>query len=82
MIKAYHHGLGYTDLFTLPQKDQSKHSAARLQRLWDEEQDKAKKAKREPSFSWACIRFCQRRIIIAAVFFVFAAVLQFLIPVS
>jgi hypothetical protein len=82
MIKAYRHGLGYTDLFTLPKADQSKHSAARLQRLWEEEQEKAKKAKREPSFSWACIRFCQTRIIISTVFFGICAVLQFIAPVS
>ena len=38
MLKAFRSGLGYSDLFRLPTLDQSKESAARLQRLWEEEQ--------------------------------------------
>ena len=82
MIRAYRKGLGYTDLFRLPKNDQSKESASRLQRLWQEEQEMAKKANREPSFSRACERFCRSRVIISTIFFSLSAVLQFIGPVS
>ena len=63
-------------------RDQSKESASRLQRLWAEEQENAKKDGREPSFGKACFRFCRTRIIISSLFFIGAVILQFLAPVS
>ena len=63
-------------------RDQSKESASRLQRLWAEEQESAKKDGREPSFGKACFRFCRTRIIISSLFFIGAVILQFLAPVS
>ena len=81
MIRAYRKGLGNTDLFRLPTNDQSKESASRLQRLWQEEQELAKKANREPSFSRACERFCRSRVIISTIFFSLSVVLQFVGPV-
>ena len=58
-----------------------KESAARLQRLWEEEQEKAKKMNRQPSFAKACAKFCQTRVIISSIFFSCCVVLQFLSPV-
>ena len=63
-------------------RDQSKESASRLQRLWTEEQENAKKDGREPSFGKACFRFCRTRIMISSLFFIGAVILQFLAPVS
>ena len=81
MLKAFRSGLGYSDLFRLPTLDQSKESAARLQRLWEEEQENAKKMNGQPSFAKACAKFCQTRVIISSIFFSCCVVLQFLSPV-
>ena len=81
MLKAFRSGLGYSDLFRLPTLDQSKESAARLQRLWEEEQENANKMNRQPSFAKACAKFCQTRVIISSIFFSCCVVLQFLSPV-
>lgn len=81
MIKAYKSGLSYTDLFRLPAQDQSKDSASRLQRLWVEEQEKAQKANRAPTFWRACAKFCLTRVSVASVFFSGSVILQFLAPV-
>ena len=70
-----------SDLFRLPTNDQSKETASRLQRLWQEEQELAKKSNREPSFSRACERFCRSRVIISTIFFSLSVVLQFVGPV-
>ena len=80
MVKAYKSGLGYADLFRLPAPDQSKESASRLQRLWQEEQENAKKSEKDPNLMKVCFKFCQTRIILATLFFMISAVMQFLAP--
>ncbi len=82
MVRAYRSGLGLKDVFSLPTHDQSKESAARLQRLWDEEREAAAKANRESSFARAVFRFCATRIYIATFFMATAIVLQFIAPVG
>ena len=82
MIRALRHGLGMKDIFTLSTLDQSKEAAGRLQRLWTEEQEKAEKAKREPSFARVCMQFCITRIWISTLFFTVSIILQFIAPVK
>ena len=81
MIRAYRYGLSYSDLFNLPTPDHSKESAARLQRLWEEEQESAEANKKEPNFAKVCAIFCKSRLILATCLFSVSVVLQFLAPV-
>lgn len=80
MVKAFRSGLGFTDLFRLSANDESKDTASRLQRLWDEEQETAKKSNREPSLARAVFHFCKSRICLSVFFFSLSVTLQFLAP--
>ena len=80
MIKSYRTGLTKLDLHTIPEGDQARDNAERLQRFWDEELTLT--GGENPSFGRAVWRFARTRFIVAVTLLVISTLAQFLGPVS
>ncbi len=76
MVKAFRSGLSRLDLFSVPERDQAKVNAERLQRIWEKELRKKK-----PSLIRALWIFSRTRVIVAYGCLIVSVFLQFLGPV-
>lgn len=86
MWKAFRTGLSRLDLLEVAERDQAHVTAQRLQRIWEQEVERAHKQsdpkKRTPSMTKAVMKFCATRVCIAGIMLMISIVLQFLGPVS
>nr|AHK05653.1 ATP-binding cassette transporter sub-family C member 5 [Tigriopus japonicus] len=84
MWKAFRTGLSRLDLLEVAERDQAHVTAQRLQRIWEQEVERAHKQsdpkKRTPSMTKAVMKFCATRVCIAGIMLMISIVLQFLGP--
>ena len=81
MIKAYRSGLSKMDLYALPDRDQGRTNAERLQRIWNDEQETAREQGRPASLAKAVVKFIKTRFILSCVLIMVSVILQFMGPV-
>eukprot|EP00094_Tigriopus_californicus_P010393 TCALIF_10025-PA protein Name:"Similar to ABCC5 Multidrug resistance-associated protein 5 (Homo sapiens)" AED:0.10 eAED:0.10 QI:113/0.84/0.78/0.92/0.76/0.71/14/0/1294 len=84
MWKAFRSGLSRLDLLELDERDQAHNTAQRLQRIWENEVERARKEtdpkKQTPSMTKVVMKFCATRVCIAGIMLMISIVLQFLGP--
>jgi hypothetical protein len=77
MMKAYRTGLTADDLFDMPEREQAKANAERMQRIWEEEQ----KGTDRPSLARCVWVFSRTRVVLACIMLTLSTMFQFLGPV-